>query len=149
VDITLHARGEQFLHGAGESAQWEKSATDAVGKIAQQAKTLKGKWQGRKRRSGLTRRSPAMPRLATGGAAVPERAASAVPRQLPAARRPPAPRIVRTAVQALKSMSARDAAHEVQASRDGVLVFRDVDTRILSVLFRKPNGELMLLPTDA
>src|SRR3954467_13089970 len=41
ADITLHASGERFLHGIGESASWETSLTRAVAKICQQAKKLK------------------------------------------------------------------------------------------------------------
>src|SRR4051812_31907791 len=41
ADITLHASGERFLHGLGESASWETSLTRAVAKICQQAKKLK------------------------------------------------------------------------------------------------------------
>src|SRR5947209_11306822 len=50
VEITLHARGEKFLHGLGNSAAWETSVSQAVEKITQQAQKVKGKWQERKRR---------------------------------------------------------------------------------------------------
>src|SRR5579872_2887519 len=50
VDITLHARGEKFLHGAGMAPSWEPAVTNAIAKIAQQAERVKGKWDGRKRR---------------------------------------------------------------------------------------------------
>ena len=49
ADVTLHARGEKFLHGDGASAAWETSLTQAFDKIAQQAKKLKGKREERKR----------------------------------------------------------------------------------------------------
>src|ERR1044071_9634894 len=49
TEITLHARGEKFLHGVGHSAAWEGSLTQAVDKITQQAQKVKGKWQERKR----------------------------------------------------------------------------------------------------
>src|SRR5213594_2821090 len=49
ADITLHARGEKFLHGVGDSGSWESSLTVAIAKIGQQAQKLKGKWQARKR----------------------------------------------------------------------------------------------------
>src|SRR4051812_11959478 len=48
ADVTLHARGDKFLHGAGRSDNWSTAMTEAVEKIAQQAQTLKGKWKGRK-----------------------------------------------------------------------------------------------------
>ena len=52
TDITLHARGEKFLHGVGDSGSWEASLSAAIGKISQQAQKVKGKWQGRKRQGG-------------------------------------------------------------------------------------------------
>src|SRR5262245_54954653 len=52
TEITLHARGEKFLHGVGNAAAWEASVTQAIDKIAQQAHKVKGKWQERKRRGG-------------------------------------------------------------------------------------------------
>src|SRR5215813_5329537 len=50
ADITLHARGEKFLHGVGDSGSWEQSLSVAIDKITQQAHKIKGKWQERKRR---------------------------------------------------------------------------------------------------
>src|SRR5436189_4616203 len=50
ADITLHARGEKFLHGVGSTASWEASLADAIEKLGQQAQKVKGKWQARKRR---------------------------------------------------------------------------------------------------
>src|SRR5213595_146146 len=50
TDITLHARGEKFLHGVGDSGSWEASVSAAIEKITQQAHKIKGKWQERKRR---------------------------------------------------------------------------------------------------
>src|ERR687885_637856 len=50
AEITLHARGEKFLHGVGNTGSWEASVADAIEKISQQALKVKGKWQERKRR---------------------------------------------------------------------------------------------------
>src|SRR3954447_20922934 len=50
ADITLHARGERFLHGVGESASWDTSLTRAVAKICQQAKKLKTQQKVKRRR---------------------------------------------------------------------------------------------------
>src|SRR6185436_4190233 len=58
AEITLHARGERFLHGVGSSETWEQSLTQAVDKIAHQAEKLKGKRQGKRRGA---RRAPAAP----------------------------------------------------------------------------------------
>src|SRR5882762_7810764 len=49
AEITLHARGEKFLHGVGSSTVWENSVDQAIDKISQQALKMKGKWQERKR----------------------------------------------------------------------------------------------------
>src|SRR5438874_7031592 len=49
TDITLHARGEKFLHGAGDAASWEASIGGAIEKIAQQVQKVKGKWKSRRR----------------------------------------------------------------------------------------------------
>ena len=50
TDITLHARGEKFLHGQGVAVAWSASVGHAIDKIASQAQKVKGKWQERKRR---------------------------------------------------------------------------------------------------
>src|SRR5262245_37672999 len=57
-DITLHARGENFLHGVGSSDAWEPSVAQAIERITQQAQKVKGKWQERKRR-GRAKELPA------------------------------------------------------------------------------------------
>src|SRR5881397_1315358 len=74
ADITLHARGEKFLHGVGDATSWEASLTQAFGKIAQQAQRVKGKWQQRKRRGAVKR----MPLAGEGEAAAASPEANAV-----------------------------------------------------------------------
>jgi hypothetical protein len=46
-------------------------------------------------------------------------------------------------------MSVEDAAREVEAGGDGVVVFRNADSQTISVLYRKRNGELTLVETEA
>src|ERR1700733_6014053 len=41
ADVTLHARGERFLHGVGDSSSWEVSLGQAIAKISHQAQKLK------------------------------------------------------------------------------------------------------------
>src|SRR5438876_2845014 len=112
ADITVHARGEKFLHGVGNSATWEMSVGEAIDKIAQQAQKVKGKWQERKRRG--VRRAPPSPEP------ISARAAAGAPEV--ARVRPRMPRILRTSRQAIKTMSIADAAREVDASGDGLVV---------------------------
>src|SRR5207244_10978861 len=48
TDITLHARGEKFLHGVGDSGRWEASVIAVIEKITQPAHKIKRKWQAHK-----------------------------------------------------------------------------------------------------
>jgi ribosome hibernation promoting factor len=137
ADVTLHTRGEKFLHGVGAATDWTRSVPQAVEKIVQQAKKVKGKWQERKRRG---RRTPLdVAAMAPGG----DGATAPAPRV-----RPRMPPILRASRQAVKAMSVADAAREVEASGEGLLVFRDAETAVLSVLFRRSNGELTLVETE-
>jgi len=142
ADVTLHARGEKFLHGDGEAAVWEAALSRACDKIAQQAQKVKGKWLERKRggpRRGSLPVAEVVARVAPQPPATPA---------VPARARLRTPKIVRAASQPLKAMTAVEAAREVQALGDGVVIFRDTDTLAVSVLFRKPTGELTLVATD-
>src|SRR5258708_23707557 len=58
ADITLHARGEKFLHGVGSTGSWEGSLADAIEKLGQQAQKVKGKWQERNRRRAKGAEAP-------------------------------------------------------------------------------------------
>jgi putative sigma-54 modulation protein len=136
ADITLHARGEKFLHGVGDATNWEASITQAIGKLTQQAQRVKGKWEKRKR-DGDIKGMPAAEAAAT---------TAREPRRRERARMP---RIVRASRQPLKPMSVADAAREIDAGGDGVVVFRDLQTAAVNVLYRRVNGELTLVETEA
>src|SRR5204862_6841811 len=111
ADITVHARGEKFLHGVGSSATWDVSVGEAIDKIAQQAQRVKGKWQERKRRGKRVGETALSPEEAIGGPAGPP------PRTMAASRvRPRMPLILRASRQALKAMSLADVARENEAS---------------------------------
>jgi putative sigma-54 modulation protein len=142
ADITLHARGEKFLHGVGDSASWEASLTAAIGKISQQAQKVKGKWQGRKRQGGAKDVASMLPELRQAVAVRPVARGSSRERAR-------MPRIVRTSRQTIKPMSVSDAAKEIDVAREGVVVFRDPATAAINVLYRRPNGELALVETEA
>jgi putative sigma-54 modulation protein len=134
TDVSLHARGEKFLHAVAIAATWDAAMRQAVDRLAGQARRVKDRWRAKKRR---------------GGKAVPPvqsrpRAAAPVAREV--LRRP---RILRSTRQALKAMSVADALREVEATTEGVLVFRDAETAGISVLFRQSNGELTLVETEA
>ena|SRR5688572_8293838 len=48
ADVTLHARGEHFLHGAATGMDVTLAVNAAVAKVDRQAEKLKGKWETRK-----------------------------------------------------------------------------------------------------
>jgi putative sigma-54 modulation protein len=143
AEVTLHAKGEKFLHGVGDGTSWEASLTQAFARLTQQAQRMKGKFQERKRRgagkgipiAGESRRE-----------AVPARPAVPVK---PARERVRKPRILRATRQPVKPMSVADAAREIEAGGDGVVVFRDLETAAVSVLYRRTDGELTLVETEA
>jgi ribosomal subunit interface protein len=60
AEVTLHARGEKFLHSVGREATFRQALGAAVDKVAQQARTMKGKFEGRRR----TARAPVRKRRA-------------------------------------------------------------------------------------
>jgi ribosomal subunit interface protein len=136
ADVTLHARGERFLHGVGEAAVWDAALGGATEKIEQQAQKLKGKWQARQR--------PGRGRTRAGDADV---AAEEAP---PAHREPAAvrmPRVLRTMRQVVRSLSVADAARRLDGADEGIVVFRDEETDGLSVLYRSSGGDLVLVVT--
>ncbi len=49
AEVTLHARGEKFLHGIGREPTFRQSMGTAVDKLTQQARKMKGKFESRKR----------------------------------------------------------------------------------------------------
>ena len=138
TEITLHARGEQFLHAVGDAGNWERSLTNATEKLAHQVQKLKGKWQERKRRG------------VKGAALAPfERqpvAADVSP--APARVRPRMPRTLRASRQAIKVMSVADAARALDGNREGIVVFFDPESALINVLHRRHNGELTLLEIE-
>ncbi len=143
ADITLHARGEKFLHGVGDSGSWEASLADAVEKITQQAQKVKGKWQERKRR-GAGKSVPIVgeePEAARVAAAEPPVAAARRERVR-------MPKILRASRQTVKPMSVAEAAREVDAGGDGLVIFHDTETATLSVLYRRRDGDLTLVQTE-
>jgi ribosomal subunit interface protein len=61
AEVTLHARGETFLHGTGKGTDFRIAMGQAVDRLVQQAETVKGKRQAR------TRKKPATPKQGGAG----------------------------------------------------------------------------------
>ncbi len=139
IEVTLHARGEKFLHGIGASESWETAVADAIEKLQQQALRVKGKWQERKRRG--RERPPLAIDQPVAAAVAPKPAGTRVHTRVP--------RTMKTVRQAVKAMSVSAAARELDAHRDGIIVFRDPETDGISVLYRGAAGDLTLVETEA
>lgn len=140
AEITLHARGEKFLHGIGASAAWEQSVGEAIEKITVQAQKVKGKW--REPRKTARKGQPIVGELRESGAVRVEAG-----RPKPGRLRLPA--ILHSSRQPMRAMTVADAARQAQSDGDGVVVFRDVETASVSVVYRRRNGELALVQTEA
>lgn len=138
TEITLHARGEQFLHAVGDTGNWETSLTDATDKLAHQVQKLKGKRQERKRR-GV--KGEAL-------ASFEEQPAAADVSLAPARVRPRMPRTLRASRQAIKVMSVADAARGLDGNRDGIVVFLDPESALINVMYRRHDRELTLIEIE-
>jgi len=66
-----------------------------------------------------------------------------------AAREESGPRVIRSRRFAVKPMTIEEAALEVGASSEGVLVFRDASTERVSVLYKRKDGNLGLIEPEA
>ncbi|OFW17393.1 MAG: ribosomal subunit interface protein [Acidobacteria bacterium RIFCSPLOWO2_12_FULL_67_14] len=140
VEMTLHARGEHFLHGAGRARELTGALGSASDKLEHQAQTLKSKWTERKRQGvSAAKAGSVAPR--------PERAKRQFGEAGGDGETPV--RIVRTRRYAVKPMSVDEAAFEVGAAQGAFVVFRNAGTDLVNVLFRRPDGHLGLIEPDA
>lgn len=135
ADVTLHARGERFLHGMGEAPAWDTAIGRAADKIEQQAQKIKSKWEKRKRGGSVS-------------AAEPEPALPAPSVQTPPRISLRMPRVLRNRRQTIRSLSVADATRRLDSMQGDPLVFRDTETDALSVLYRDADGDLVLIVTQ-
>jgi putative sigma-54 modulation protein len=126
AELVLHVRGDHTLLGVGEGATWPAAVRAAAVKVSQQAHTLKGKWETRRRR--------ATPAKAVGPAVVPRAAG--------------APRVVRDTRYIVRPMGLAEAAAAVGTPSGAFLVFRNNSTDAVSVLYRRPDGRLGLIEPE-
>ncbi len=146
ADVTVHARGENFLRGEASGRDVTTALGAACDKIDQQARKLKEKWHQRKRRGVSAARSgSAAPRPERGGRGFSaERGA-----ERGAERESQAPRIIRMRRYAVKPMTVEDAAAEIGDGNDAVIVFRNSVSDVVTVLFRRPDGNFGLIEPEA
>ena len=144
AELTLHARGEHFMHGEATGRDAATAVGAAIDKVEHQVQKLKSKWTEGKRQ-GVS------PAKAASAAPRPERAARAFATSLGQRDRneDPGLRIIRARRYAVKPMSVDEAAMEVADGRDAFLVFRNSSTEEINVLFRRADGNLGLIEPEA
>ena len=119
------------LAASAESSDAALSLSTVMDKLIRQAERHVGKLRVRKggdRRPTSVRTTPA---------------AASAPRE------ERGPRVIRNRRFAVKPMTIEEAALEVGASADGVLVFRDASTERVSVLYKRKDGNLGLIEPEA
>ena len=144
VDVTLHARGDHYLHGEATGRELSTALGAAIEKIEHQAQKLKSKWtEGKRQGVSAGKAASAVPR--------PERARRAFTSGAtePAGERDNVMRIIRARRYDVKPMSVDEAALEVADGRDAFIVFRNATTDTINVLFRRADGNLGLIEPEA
>jgi putative sigma-54 modulation protein len=143
AEVTLHARGEHFLHGEATGRDVDTSLSAAADKVDRQVRSLKSRWsKGKRQGVSAAKAASAAPR--------PERAArvfSGSGRAAGGEQR--VLRIVRARRYEVKPMSVDEAALEVADAADTFLVFRNAATDSINVLFRRSDGNLGLIEPEA
>jgi putative sigma-54 modulation protein len=148
VELTLHMRGEHFFHGTGSGQSWDLALNQALGKINQQVRKLKGKWDdGKRQRLSAAVASTETPPVEGRAARTAGQARRRAGRDEGAG--PRSPRVVRVRSRAAKPMTVEDAAAELGDGNDAVIVFRNSSTDAVTVLFRRPDGNLGLIEPEA
>ena len=142
AEVTLHARGEHFLHGEATGRDAQTALNSSIDKIDRQVQRLKGKWTERKRQGiSASKAASAAPR--------PEKGAAVFGTGLEVRDNGGQMRIIRARRYAVKPMSVDEAAMEVADGSDAFLVFRNSSTEKINVLFRRADGNLGLIEPEA
>jgi putative sigma-54 modulation protein len=141
-DATIHARGEKFLHGEAAGRDVAAALAAAVDKIDRQALKIKGKWTEGKRRGVSAAKAAA-------AAARPERGARVFGEEQMRGGDENEIRIIRARRYAVKPMTIDEAAMEIGNDHNAFLVFRNAVNEEITVLFRRPDGNLGLIEPEA
>lgn len=156
AEITLHARGEHFLHGEATGRDVQTALGAAVDKVNRQVQRLKSKWsKGKRQGISAAKAASAAPRPERGGKGFSSKKGFGVPVERPPIvdpRTTPEPRplrIVRARRYEVRPMSVDEAALEIVDGDDAFLVFRNARTDAINVLFRRPDGNLGLIEPEA
>lgn len=132
AEVSVHSRNLDLM-ATEDSGDLAASLSTVVDKLTRQAQRHMGKLRERKRRA-------------------PARATalwSGVLRAPSAPREEGVPRVIRSRRFVVKPMTVEEAALEVGASSEGVIVFRDAATERVNVLYRRKDGNLGLIEPEA
>ena len=157
AEITLHVRGEHFLHGEATGRDAQTALGAAVDKVDRQVQRLKSKWsKGKRQGVSPAKAAAAAPRPERGGKGFSSARGQATPAGTAAAAasgraagEPRELRIIRARRYEVRPMSVDAAALEVADGEDAFLVFRNAATDTINVLFRRPDGNLGLIEPEA
>jgi len=130
IDVTIHARDDHMLHGQGQGSTWQVALKAAAEKVEKQARDLKERWKQRKRQAIGARQLAAAEVTGVSPADAP-------------------PRVVRAASYAVPALTVGDAARRLNETADGFLVFRNLETDELSVMYRRKDGRFGLIEPEA
>ncbi len=128
-ELTVHARGDHRLHARARHARLQTAVSGAAQKAGQQAQKLKERWKSRRK----------------GGSPSPR--TSPVAREAPAV--PSRSSVVRSRASAVKPLALEDAVLALEASRDGLVVFRQAETGAVAIVYRRPDGRVGLIEPEA
>jgi putative sigma-54 modulation protein len=157
VELTLHARGEQFMHAVAKAGAWETAMTDVVAKVLHQLEKTKGIWKERKRRGPAARsvKTPRPARRAQARLAAPVMEFAPIAVVAPPSagatdtrRERPKRRILRAPRYSLKPMTVDEAALELEGQKERFLIFRDARSDAVNVLYRRGDGQFALIEPE-
>jgi putative sigma-54 modulation protein len=138
VELHVHARGGHMLQARATATAWDEALSEAVDRLAAQAQKLKTKWEGRKREARAVKRTLA-----------PEPEPVARPaRRVVKAAEPAGPRVIRARGYAVRSMTVEDAGAALVMTAESFVVFRNLATDAIGVLFRRKDGDLGLIEPE-
>ena len=150
AEVTLHARGEHFLHGEATGRDVATALAACADKVDRQVQRLKSKWsKGKRQGISAAKAASAAPRPERGGKGFSSAKGLTVPAPGPTPAEPRTLRVIRARRYEVKPMSVDEAALEVIDGDDSFLVFRNAATDTINVLFRRPDGNLGLIEPEA
>jgi putative sigma-54 modulation protein len=139
AEVSVHSPNLD-LSAAEESADLGGSLSTVMDKVTRQAQRHIGKRRERKRRAPARATALWAGVLGPGTATRADRARG---------EEAGAPRVIRSRRFVVKPMTVEEAALEVGASDEGLVVFRDARTERVSVLYRRRDGNLVLIEPEA